>query len=142
MRHLNILLRRNSLLAGLLFLGSVQVFSQTLPEKHAGSEPAPTTVSPATGSSSKSATKVRDPIGVKQPLALPELERVAVALAQRQSASEISRLVGQVVTIPESRLRAELPVETAAQWSALAHRIGRGLMFGLQGATGAPPSLR
>ncbi len=108
-RHLNILLRRNSLLAGLLFLGSVQVFSQTLPEKHAGSEPAPTTVSPATGSSSKSATKVRDPIGVKQPLALPELERVAVALAQRQSASEISRLVGQVVTIPESRLRAELP---------------------------------
>ena len=42
-------------------------------------------------------------------MALPELERVAVALAQRQSASEISRLVGQVVTIPESRLRAELP---------------------------------
>ena len=39
-------------------------------------------------------------------------------------------------------LTLELPVETAAQWSALAHRIGRGLMFGLQGATGAPPSLR
>ena len=42
----------------------------------------------------------------------------------------------------DSVLTRELPVETAAQWSALAHRIGRGLMFGLQGATGAPPSLR
>lgn len=39
-------------------------------------------------------------------------------------------------------LTLELPGETAAQWSALAHRIGRGLMFGLQGTTGAPPSLR
>ena len=42
----------------------------------------------------------------------------------------------------DSVLTRELPVETAAQWSALAHRIGRGPMFGLQGATGAPPSLR
>ena len=42
----------------------------------------------------------------------------------------------------DSVLRLELPPETAAQWSALAHRIGRGLMFGLQGAEGAPPSLR
>jgi hemoglobin len=39
-------------------------------------------------------------------------------------------------------LRRELPPETAAAWSTLAHRIGRGLMFGLQGAEGAPPSLR
>ncbi len=42
----------------------------------------------------------------------------------------------------DSVLRLELPSETAAQWSELAHRIGRGLMFGLQGAAGAPPSLR
>lgn len=42
----------------------------------------------------------------------------------------------------DSVLRLELPPETATQWSALAHRIGRGLMFGLQGADGAPPSLR
>ena len=39
-------------------------------------------------------------------------------------------------------LRLELPPETAAAWSLLAHRIGRGLMFGMQGADGAPPSLR
>lgn len=39
-------------------------------------------------------------------------------------------------------LRLELPTDTAAQWSALAHRIGRGLMFGLQGTDGSPPSLR
>ena len=39
-------------------------------------------------------------------------------------------------------LRLELPPETAAAWSVLAHRIGRGLMFGMQGAEGAPPSLR
>ena len=39
-------------------------------------------------------------------------------------------------------LRLELPPETAGAWSLLAHRIGRGLMFGMQGADGAPPSLR
>lgn len=39
-------------------------------------------------------------------------------------------------------LRMELPPETAHQWSALAHRIGRGLMFGMQDADGAAPSLR
>lgn len=42
----------------------------------------------------------------------------------------------------DSVLKLELPPDTAAQWSALAHRIGRGLMFGLQGAEGAPPLLR
>lgn len=42
----------------------------------------------------------------------------------------------------DSVLKLELPAETAAEWSALAHRIGRGLMFGLQGADGVPPSLR
>ena len=42
----------------------------------------------------------------------------------------------------DSVLRHELPPETAEQWSALAHRIGRSLMFGLQYAEGAPPSLR
>jgi len=42
----------------------------------------------------------------------------------------------------DSVLKLELPPESAAQWSALAHRIGRGLMFGLQGDAGAPPSLR
>ncbi|RYI03837.1 MAG: globin family protein, partial [Acetobacteraceae bacterium] len=41
----------------------------------------------------------------------------------------------------DSVLRLELPPDTAAAWSALAHRIGRGLMFGMQGETGAPPSL-
>jgi hypothetical protein len=39
----------------------------------------------------------------------------------------------------DSVLTRELPAETAAQWSALAHRIGRGLMFGLQGR---PPARR
>lgn len=38
----------------------------------------------------------------------------------------------------DSVLRRELPVDTAAAWSALAHRIGRGLMFGMQETTGAP----
>lgn len=42
----------------------------------------------------------------------------------------------------DSVLKLELPPGTAAEWSALAHRIGRGLMFGLQGTEGAPPSLR
>ena len=42
----------------------------------------------------------------------------------------------------DSVLKIELPPGTAAEWSALAHRIGRGLMFGLQGTEGAPPSLR
>ncbi|HLQ17523.1 MAG TPA: group III truncated hemoglobin [Tabrizicola sp.] len=42
----------------------------------------------------------------------------------------------------DSVLKLELPPETAAAWSVLAHRIGRGLMFGMQGADGAPPSLR
>lgn len=42
----------------------------------------------------------------------------------------------------DSVLRLELPADTAAQWSALAHRIGRGLMFGMQTTDGRPPSLR
>lgn len=42
----------------------------------------------------------------------------------------------------DSVLRRELPPDVAEAWSALAQRIGRGLMFGLQGAAGAPPSLR
>jgi hemoglobin len=42
----------------------------------------------------------------------------------------------------DSVLRRELPPDTAAAWSALAHRIGRGLVFGMQGAEGGPPSLR
>jgi len=42
----------------------------------------------------------------------------------------------------DSVLKLELPADTATEWSALAHRIGRGLMFGMQGAEGAPPSLR
>jgi hemoglobin len=42
----------------------------------------------------------------------------------------------------DSVLKLELPPGTAAEWSALARRIGRGLMFGLQGTEGAPPSLR
>lgn len=43
----------------------------------------------------------------------------------------------------DSVLRLELPPETAAAWSALAHRIGRSLMFGMQQEVpGAPPSLR
>ena len=42
----------------------------------------------------------------------------------------------------DSVLTRMLPTETAQAWSTLAYRIGRGLMFGLQGAEGAPPSLR
>lgn len=42
----------------------------------------------------------------------------------------------------DSTLRHELPPETAAQWSELAHRIGRGLRFGLEADAGGPPSLR
>jgi len=42
----------------------------------------------------------------------------------------------------DSVLKGELPPETAAAWSALAHRIGRGLRYGLvdtaQTASGAP----
>lgn len=44
----------------------------------------------------------------------------------------------------DSVLRRELKPETAAAWSALAHRIGRGLRFAVeaaQGAPGAPPKL-
>jgi hemoglobin len=40
-------------------------------------------------------------------------------------------------------LAAELPTETAQAWSALAHRIGRGLRFGLETYTpNAVPNLR
>lgn len=41
----------------------------------------------------------------------------------------------------DATLQAELPEATAAQWSALAHRIGRGLSLGLQVQEG-PPLLR
>lgn len=39
-------------------------------------------------------------------------------------------------------LRRHLPAETAAAWSVLAHRIGRGLRFGLTPQNGGPPDLR
>lgn len=42
----------------------------------------------------------------------------------------------------DSVLRHELAPGTAAEWSRLAHRIGRGLMFGMQDEPGVPPSLR
>lgn len=45
----------------------------------------------------------------------------------------------------DSVLRRNLPPETAAQWSALAHRIGRALRIGTAEARacpGAPPRLR
>jgi hemoglobin len=38
-------------------------------------------------------------------------------------------------------LAAQLPDETARPWSALAHRIGRGLIYGL-GSPAGPPMLR
>lgn len=41
----------------------------------------------------------------------------------------------------DQTLARELPPGTAAAWSALAHRIGRGLMFGL-GDQDGPPGLR
>lgn len=41
----------------------------------------------------------------------------------------------------DSVLRRGLAPDVAAAWSALAHRIGRGLRFGLEGS-GGPPSLR
>ena len=43
----------------------------------------------------------------------------------------------------DSVLRRELPAETAGQWSALAHRIGAGLRYGLfDEDRSGPPSLR
>lgn len=42
----------------------------------------------------------------------------------------------------DSVLRRQLPPEPAAQWSELAHRIGRGLRFGLAEPEQGPPSLR
>jgi hemoglobin len=43
----------------------------------------------------------------------------------------------------DSILRRELTADLAAQWSALAHRIGRGLRMGVsQARVGAPPLLR
>lgn len=42
----------------------------------------------------------------------------------------------------DSVLRRHLRPETASEWSALAHRIGRGLRFGLSATHGAPPDLR
>jgi hemoglobin len=39
-------------------------------------------------------------------------------------------------------LQAELPPELAQSWSALAHRIGRGLRLGIEGVTNdGPPRL-
>lgn len=46
----------------------------------------------------------------------------------------------------DSVLKRELPAETAAAWSALAHRIGAGLRYGLvdraSATPGSPPILR
>ncbi|MES2843483.1 MAG: group III truncated hemoglobin [Pseudomonadota bacterium] len=43
----------------------------------------------------------------------------------------------------DSILRRELTPDLAAQWSSLAHRIGRGLRMGVsQARVGAPPLLR
>lgn len=42
----------------------------------------------------------------------------------------------------DSTLKRHLPPETATAWSDLAHRIGRGLRFGLMDAPNAPPMLR
>ena len=47
----------------------------------------------------------------------------------------------------DSVLKRNLPVEVAEAWSVLAHRIGRGLAYGLMGMNEdgvmvGPPSLR
>ncbi|WP_136685392.1 group III truncated hemoglobin [Falsirhodobacter xinxiangensis] len=42
----------------------------------------------------------------------------------------------------ETALHARLPVEVAAAWSALAHRIGAGLRMGVADRADGPPSLR
>lgn len=64
-------------------------------------------------------------------------------LAVHRAAGNVRQGMFQVwLGLFDSVLKLELPPDTAAQWSALAHRIGRGLMFGMQGADGAPPSLR
>jgi hemoglobin len=39
-------------------------------------------------------------------------------------------------------LARNLPAETALAWSALAHRIGQSLAFGLMDYSAGPPSLR
>ena len=41
----------------------------------------------------------------------------------------------------DSVLRRDLPAETAAAWSELAHRIGRGLRFGMEDRPAGPPLL-
>jgi hemoglobin len=41
----------------------------------------------------------------------------------------------------DSVLRRELPAETAAAWSELAHRIGRSLRFGMEDRPAGPPLL-
>jgi len=42
----------------------------------------------------------------------------------------------------DATLQRELPAETAAAWSALAHRIGAGLRYGLIDRQPGPPALR
>ena len=42
----------------------------------------------------------------------------------------------------DSVLKRHLPPETAAAWSELAHRIGRGLRFGMMDPPNRPPLLR
>lgn len=41
----------------------------------------------------------------------------------------------------DSVLRRKLPADTAAAWSALAHRIGRGMRMGLNDEGNGPPKL-
>ena len=63
-------------------------------------------------------------------------------LAVHRAAGDVRQGMFEVwLGLFDSVLRRELPAETAAAWSELAHRIGRGLRFGLVDRPAGPPLL-
>ncbi len=63
-------------------------------------------------------------------------------LAVHRAAGDVkTAMFADWLSLFDQTLARELPPEMAAAWSALAHRIGRGLLFGL-GHQDGPPSLR
>ena len=63
-------------------------------------------------------------------------------LAVHRAAGDVEAgMFGEWLALFDQTLGRELPADTAAAWSALAHRIGRGLIFGL-GPAGQAPNLR
>lgn len=65
--------------------------------------------------------------------------------AHRHAADVRAEHFPQWLALFDETLQRTLPAQTAAAWSALAHRIGRGLRIGVEeadAAAGAPPVLR